>query len=678
MIVKILSASLAVLALCVRSTYAEGAISSAAGLNQFFGGTRPGTVDFSITGVVTHVVANDSAGNFIVRDETGSANLYLGRPVDRKPGELVVAHGKARLTMQLEPCLWNVSCDVAGIGPTPAYTPTALAEIDSPAHYLQNVETEGIVADAFTDDLDRNYDFLILKDGVHTLPVACPHDPAHEKLIDAHVRVQGLFQPHIYGERKYSGPSILADNASDIVTVKPPPSDPFDFPPLTPARYISPQDIMRMGKRSASGTVLATYANRLVMKASNGRIVCAQLANAEKLPPSGSRITAVGYPETDLLRYHLTRARVRVDYPPSEGSLPSSDDETVRIFRETIGNGNFDNKVFGRTVTIEGIVRLLPSHELERLRLILDAGYVSIPVDFSSNPSADGGIVVGSRIEVTGCVVLETTLWHPNNIFPRVYGFSVVIRRPSDIRIVANPPWWTPGRLSVVIAILLGALVAFLIRNVVIARIGRMKLDERTQLAVELHDSLSQTLTGLACQVAAAQDSLTADPLSAESKLETASRILKSCRTDLRNCLFDLRNDTLAEKDLDIAVKRTLQPFEGETEISTRFNVKRSRINDATSHAVLAIVRELVANAVRHGHAWTVHVAGILVGDALMFSVKDDGSGFDPENRVGTESGHFGLSSIVERLKRLGGEISISSKPCGGTKVRVKIPIRTQ
>ena len=93
---------------------------------------------------------------------------------------------------------------------------------------------------------------------------------------------------------------------------------------------------------------------------------------------------------------------------------------------------------------------------------------------------------------------------------------------------------------------------------------------------------------------------------------------------------------------------------------------------------MLAIVRELVANAVRHGHAWTVHVAGVLVGDALMFSVKDDGSGFDPENRVGTESGHFGLSSIVERLKRLGGEISISSKPCGGTKVRVKIPIRTQ
>ena len=153
--------------------------------------------------------------------------------------------------------------------------------------------------------------------------------------------------------------------------------------------------------------------------------------------------------------------------------------------------------------------------------------------------------------------------------------------------------------------------------------------------------------------------------------------MLKSCRSDLKNCLFDLRNDTLAEKDFGTAVKRTLQPLGGDTDISIRFNVKRTRINDAISHAVLSIVRELVANAIRHGHAWTVHVAGVLVNNVLMFSVKDDGTGFDTDNHASADSGHFGLLGIAERLKRLGGEISIVSASGNGTKARVRIPIKT-
>ena len=651
----------------------QGAISSTAELNQFFKGSRPDTADFVISGSVTHVVANDPVGNFILQDKTGKANLDMRWTTPLKAGDLVIAQGSARLTVQLEPCLWNVSCKVVGHGPAPTNAVVSLAEIDSPRYDLMDVETEGIVADAFADDLDANYDFLIVKDGRHTLPVACLRNPSHKKLIDARIRIRGLFRHQISSERKFVGPNILADGEDAITVLVPPPSNPFDFPALEQSNYISPQDIQRMDKRSASGTVVATWAQQQLLLRTPTRDICVRLSETERLPPCGSRVTAVGYPETDLLRYHLMRARVRIDGEPVDFQPSPSDAEAQELFRNTIGQGLLVNRIFGKVVTLRGIVRLLPTHETEELKLTLDIGQAKVPVDFSSNPTADEGLTVGSEIEVTGCVILETALWQPSNVFPRIERYSLVIRRPSDIRILAGPPWWTPGRLAVVIALLLVALVAFWIRNLILARLGALKLAERTQLAVELHDSLSQTLAGLACQIAASQDALHASPRDAEAQLRTADQMLKSCRTELRQCLFDLRNDTIAEKDLQKAVERTLKPLSGDAEITVRFNVRRTLFDDATVHAILTIVRELTANAIHHGHAWTVRVAGAYDKGELRFSVRDDGIGFDVTNHPGAAEGHFGLAGIRERLKRLRGSLELDSRPGHGTKAVVRL-----
>jgi len=667
-----------ILAVALLPAPVQGEITSAAELQSFFGGETPCCSAFSISGTVTYVTANDPAGNFIIRDASGGVNLYLRRPNPYKPGDILRVRGTARIIAHGEHAAASgLSCTVLGQAPTPTNLVVSLAEIDNSRFDLQNVETEGIVADAFTDDLDSNYDFLILKDAADILPVACLHDPSHERLIDARVRVRGLFQRQIYGERKFVGPNILADAGPGIEVLEPPPADPFAFPVLEHSIYTCPRDILRMGKRSTTGLVLATWARqRLVLQTDTNQYVCVQLAGSARLPPCGSRVTVVGYPETDLLRYHLTRARVRVE--PGEPSLPSADDQALQIFNATIGNNNLDNKLFGKTITLRGIVRLLPAHETENLQLTLDVGQTKVRVDYSTNPTADEGLAVGSEIEVTGCVILKTSLWHPSNIFPRVEGCSLILRQPSDIRILANPPWWTPRRLAIVIAILLLALGGVYVRNLILTRLGKLRLNERTQLAVELHDSLSQTLAGLACQIGASQDSLTTNPASAASKLETASQILKSCRTELRHCLFDLRNDTIAEKDLGVAVRRTLEPLSGDAEIAIRFNVKRpADLDDATVHAILAIVRELVANAVRHGEAWTVHVAGTVERGQVRFSVGDNGRGFEPDHHPGVATGHFGLAGIAERLKRLNGTITIFSSLGTGTKVVVSIPIKT-
>ena len=108
-----------------------------------------------------------------------------------------------------------------------------------------------------------------------------------------------------------------------------------------------------------------------------------------------------------------------------------------------------------------------------------------------------------------------------------------------------------------------------------------------------------------------------------------------------------------------------------------RFNIPRETFSDNTAHAILKIVRELASNAIRHGKATSVRIAGTVDDDKVLFSVKDNGCGFDPDLAPGIGEGHFGLQGIEERLERLNGAMSSESTPGAGAKVTVTIPVHS-
>ena len=108
-------------------------------------------------------------------------------------------------------------------------------------------------------------------------------------------------------------------------------------------------------------------------------------------------------------------------------------------------------------------------------------------------------------------------------------------------------------------------------------------------------------------------------------------------------------------------------------DIQIRFNVPRSLFTDNTAHALMRIIRELAVSAVRHGHATVIKVAGAIEDGRLVFSVSDNGSGFDLATAPGVEDGHFGLQGIRERVAEFGGDIEIESALGKGTRVRIAI-----
>lgn len=202
-----------------------------------------------------------------------------------------------------------------------------------------------------------------------------------------------------------------------------------------------------------------------------------------------------------------------------------------------------------------------------------------------------------------------------------------------------------------------------------------LKVEERTRLAIELHDTLAQTLAGVSLEIDAVRDFSKESPAEASRHLDIASRALASCRNELRNCLWDLRSQTLDNISMDEAIRQTLAPHLATASLTVRFNVDRAALSDSTALSILRIIRELTINAIRHGRASAIKVAGCIEGPHLLFSVTDNGCGFDPTACPGIEQGHFGLQGVVERVESLDGSLRIDSSRESGTHARIVIAI---
>ena len=268
----------------------------------------------------------------------------------------------------------------------------------------------------------------------------------------------------------------------------------------------------------------------------------------------------------------------------------------------------------------------------------------------------------------------------------------IAVRTPKDIRITAYPPWWTPQRFFMLIGALLAVVFGIFAWNMALRRraerrgkelaaeqvahvSSELKVYERTRLAVELHDSLSQTLTGVSMGIDSAID--LAQGLSDDLKrqLEYTSKTVAACRTELKNCLWDLRSEALEAADMNEAIKLALGQIVKPSALSVRFNVPRAQLSDKTAHTILRIIRELATNAIRHGHATEIKIAGSIDGETLRFSVRDNGCGFDFDLAPGITEGHFGLQGIQERLDLMDGDMAIESAPGKGAKVTVSVRI---
>lgn len=675
---------------------ADGVLRTAEEFARYTDGEPTDPTTFSITGTVIRAQPPGIYPSIIfVEDHTGVMRIVDVENPLPKPGDVISASGQISFCPVGNASLFtNNHISVIGHVAPPEPTTIPLPMLDPHKHNRHIIETEGTVVDVIHDEIDSEVLFLLLKDGSAEYPVSLRKKSGFDPLqyLEARIRVCGMFFCRVSGYRAYSGPYI---ELNEISIVTPPPTDPFSAPPIQHYPLMTPQEVAGLSRRSEVGHVLATWnGSRFIMRTPKGKIVLVQMLSGVPPPENDSPVKVVGYPTTDLFRINLTRAIVRHEptlAPPSEDEPESISPEQLTIDNER-PTPDAVRFYHGRTIRYRGIVTESRDKPGSSTVFQLKTGSALTTVNAGASGLDLGAIPTGAEVEVTGVCVLEGESWTPERIFPHLKGFMLVLRTDKDFVVVRNPPWWTTGRLLASIAILLVVLLSVALWNRYLNRLvnrrglelareklkkesAQLKTGERTRLAVELHDSLSQNLEGVACQVAATQNLMEQDATSAKSCLDTAQRMLDSCRLELRRCLFDLRGHALEEKNLSAAIQSTLEPLCENIKLDIDFDIRRTHFDDATVHATLCMIRELVSNAIRHGHATQVRVDGEHRDGVLRFSVSDNGCGFDPSSCAGPSQGHFGLAGVRERAERLDGTVAIESAPGKGTKINVKLKI---
>ena len=562
---------------------------------------------------------------------------------------------------------------------------------------LTSLSVRGTIRDAFSDDIDSGFQFLILDGESDTVYVSCESTCCSlsdlRALIGNKVVVHGRLNIVNCSGRQYLARILTIRDIDDIETIEARSADPFDVPELTLQPSANPKDNFPNSPRKVQGNVIAHWGRQSVLMTTAQNIpIEAEFAD-NTIPAVGDAIEAVGIPETDLIHLKLARA---IWKPTTRSSPIPESPESVKLKTLFVArNGRYITSAirYGKLIKVRGTVKGIILDRDGQRSLLLDEDGYTLPISCSAVPDLVDKIPEGAQIEATGICIIQFENWQPSFAFPHLRGIFLVLRSADDLTILSTPPWLTPLRCAIILCFLIAVIIAILIWNISLRtmvtrksrellreQVGKlketMKLAERTRLAAELHDYLAQNLTVISYQVSAAESALASGSKEASTLLKTADRMLQSSRIDLRRCLWDLKSNALNEPCLNDAIRQTVTPVLGSSELSVRFNIRRARIDDSTTHAILSICRELSANAVRHGKATVIRIAGESPDGHIRFSVRDNGCGFDPAARLGQSEGHFGLDGVKERVKRLGGTLSIESSPDHGSRFIIILPIR--
>ncbi len=208
------------------------------------------------------------------------------------------------------------------------------------------------------------------------------------------------------------------------------------------------------------------------------------------------------------------------------------------------------------------------------------------------------------------------------------------------------------------------------------------RVNERTRVARELHDTLLQSFQGAVFQFQAARKLLLRNADNAMQVVDDAIQAAEGGIAEGRAAIHDLRPEPAAQRDLPELLKAT----GGELADTHQWNgnaptfevVVEGRPQDLSlmfQDEVYRISREVIRNAFAHAAASNIEVEIRYDRDQLRVRIRDDGKGIDPKIlAAGGQPGHWGISGMRERAQRIGSRLDFWSEMGAGTEVQLTVP----
>ena len=589
-----------------------------------------------------------------------------------------------------------------GSAPLPAPRHPPMERLLAGNEDSQRIEVEGVVQRV--DDPDTS-DVAMMKLMVEGHDFQVAFWRGHEinaGLVDARVRVTGIFTTKRNLRSEMVGCSIITMGAGDLQIITPAPVDPFLAPHIELDRLLpfSP-DSMPYHRRVIHGVVIFSKPGRFFFLQQGNTGV--RVESATSNVTMGDSVEVAGFVETTHTLASIAGGMVR---SLGKGSMPAPqavDVKQILTPKPSYAAAQPDTNDFsGQLVRMRGKLIMTERDEKKCLRSLLLATegqtYLAIPSGPKSEWSARSEAwVEGAELELTGVCELdfkEETLRRGSLV--TITGFNLWLRTPGDVKVLSQPSWWTPARLQLALVwagliIGVGVVWIFLLRWLLRRRSERLEevmrshrdveleydsaQRERLRLAVDLHDGIKQHLAAATFRVDAAAGALPDAPAGAATHLDTAHNTLLRTQTELEECLWGLH--AVAEGPPDFVrllhhVIASNEHWHKDAVLITLKGTPRHLPRDVAG-SLLLLFQEACGNAFLHGHATHITVTVSYAAEALDLCVVDDGIGFDPRTVPGSRAGHFGIDGMKQRMRWLGGTLQIH-RHSGGIEVHAKLP----
>lgn len=363
----------------------------------------------------------------------------------------------------------------------------------------------------------------------------------------------------------------------------------------------------------------------------------------------GDVVEAHGTIISDRFRSRLEEANLRILW--SDMPVPP-----LAVNASQLTSGTYR----GRSIELEGTLQSV-KYDAQGYELVLQDGQQQFravgATDFQTNLR---DLKPGSRLRLRG---IATSLPSFTN---GLYPFAVVTYR---VNVLSAPPWWSPWHIALVTV---GAVALLLFIQLILHRLQkwhlRSILHEREQLALEMHDTLAQSFTGIAYQLQAASIERRGPDMT-KTHIRNALQMVQLSHREASRTIAALRPQYRDAAGILSALQEIVEHLSnsGDLIITTRLTGKVTNLPLEVTDSLFRIGQEAVSNAIQHAHCTNLILSLRLGAREAQLTIEDDGRGF---NESEIHAG-LGLNGMRARAAKIKARFDLQTTPGTGTTISV-------
>lgn len=709
---RVFTILIACLGFCSPAQATSGPLKTAAAVRALPREVADQKLPVVVQGVVTYVRTTSTDGRAIAHlvIDDATAGIYVAfEKTDAQVENFGVA-SNIQVGMRLEitgtttaggyaPSIRASAGRYLGIGELPPALPASYSDFRSGRFDCQSVQVRGVV---------QRYSSVSSPKESIRLELAVPGGPLSliidskgvqpDQFLDAEVLCTGVALTAYTLRGEAYNAYLHVANPTMIQVLRPPVPDPFAVPeaPALALRPFRPEG-PNLHRQRLTGIITLSWPGAFFYVKMKERSYRVHTRSTEPIA-AGDAVEVSGFVdqsgEFGFMREAIYR-RIVHSVPPQPLEISRAEILSLpeKVTPPRLKHEDYD----GRLIRLKARLMDLETKPDQERRIFLESdGGIFIAMLNRTTPISDlQHLVAGSMVEVTGiCAVKFSTPW-PNHELPVPEDFTLILPGPEAVQVLSRPSRWTPELLSKLLAAVGSLLIitiglVFLMRRQVarrtadLAREMRIRqeqelarhdaevefsatLRERERLAADLHDTLSQTLTGVAMQIDATRRA--PEPALAQRNLTLASQMLSRGREEVRRSVWNLRANELDGSLLREATRHLAEALLEGTNIALKVGGTgdECRLSDFIAGNMLMLAKESLTNALKHAQPSKIEIAVNYHDSRVTLTFHDDGHGFDPASVPGPHEGHFGLTGMRERASRIGGEFTLESSGSGTT-----------